>query len=309
MELSWLMRLRIAAALAVGVFLIGVLAWPLVAPATPFGAVAVIQGHISPADVVIIGLLAVTAGFVGYFVSWPYGREIGVISAPAGLAVWAVRTGSMADLIRVNPTAIQRQAVYATLKWEGLLWLAVVLAGLCGVLFARYIAGKKLKTHRPEKTQLFTINAVINAFLVVLISVIIARVCIGLLARDVRMPDSQLGVVFAQPAVGQIAFAVSVSFGIAAFVAKKFLDIDYIWPIIATAVLAFMVMSISGKANLLEHIASRWPAAFFGRAVCTILPVQLIAFGTLGSVAGFWLAVRYNYWREYHKKQSQNPTN
>lgn len=304
MELSWLMKLRIAAAIAVGVVLIGILAWPMVAPATPFDTVTFIQS--GPVEivktVVIIALVAFFAGFLGCLVSWPYGREIGVLSAPAGLAVWAVRTGSMADLLRLIPAAPQRQAVYAALKWEGLLWLAVVAAGFCGVLLAQKITTKKPQSPAGQKTQVLTVNAVINAFLAVVVSVIIAHICISLFAKDVQMPDSRLGSVLAQPAIGQIVFAVVLSFGLAAFTAKRFLDAGYIWPIAATAVLTFVAMTISDKSNLLQYMANQWPAAFFGRTLSAILPVQLIAFGTLGALAGYWLAVRHNYWRQHREK-------
>ena len=39
MELSWPMKLRIAAAAGVGVVLIGIVGWPLAVPTDPFGAV------------------------------------------------------------------------------------------------------------------------------------------------------------------------------------------------------------------------------------------------------------------------------
>ena len=40
MELSWPMKLRIAAAAAVGVLLIGILAWPMAEPFSRVGAMA-----------------------------------------------------------------------------------------------------------------------------------------------------------------------------------------------------------------------------------------------------------------------------
>jgi hypothetical protein len=38
---------------------------------------------------------------------------------------------------------------------------------------------------------------------------------------------------------------------------------------------------------------------FFSNAAISILPVQMVAFGTLGSITGYWLAVRYKYRREH----------
>ncbi|GAG08892.1 unnamed protein product, partial [marine sediment metagenome] len=82
MELSWLMKLRIAAAAAVGILLLGFLAWPLVAPSEPLGVVTV--AAVSLFDAVTLVVLACLAGFIAYFLSWPYGRQIAVLAVPSG---------------------------------------------------------------------------------------------------------------------------------------------------------------------------------------------------------------------------------
>ncbi len=98
-----------------------------------------------------------------------------------------------------------------------------------------------------------------------------------------------------QPAIGQIIFAVLVSFGLVAFAAKAFLDVSYIWPSIASGLVTALGITIYAKQNLLEHLVESWPAVFFSNPVISILPIQMVAFGTLGSIAGYWLAIRYNY--------------
>jgi hypothetical protein len=103
----------------------------------------------------------------------------------------------------------------------------------------------------------------------------------------------------AQPSVGQILFAVLISFKIAAFVVKKFLDVGYIWPIMATALVTAFITSVHAKQELLQYLAQRWPATFFSNSVISILPIQMVAFGTLGAVAGYWMAIRYRYWRKH----------
>jgi hypothetical protein len=72
-ELSWLMRLRIAAAAAVGVVLIGILAWPLAAPPEPFGVV--LASNLSFGGALTLAALAFSVGFIGYFISWPHGHS------------------------------------------------------------------------------------------------------------------------------------------------------------------------------------------------------------------------------------------
>lgn len=134
-ELSWLVKLKVTATLLLGVILIGLLAWPLAAPLEPFGVISI------PALVSAVSLagLAILTGFIGYFLCWPYGREIGILAVPSGLAIWAVRCGNMTELMRLNSTLPQRQALFAALKWEPIFWLTIVAAGFGGVLVGQYL--------------------------------------------------------------------------------------------------------------------------------------------------------------------------
>ena len=294
MELSWLMKLRIAAAVAVGVVLIGIAAWPLAKPPEPFGAVSV------PAfgGAITLVVLAFLAGFIAYFISWPHGREIGILAVPSGLAIWAVRCGNMADLMRVNPTLAQRQAVFAALKWEPIFWLAIVAAGFGGVLLGQKIRSKPEPDKNEEKSKSES-SVYLNAIIALVGSVLIAQFCLRIFAQDVRVFDPRLGSVMAQPAIGQVVFAVLVSFGIAAFIFKRFLNVSYIWPIAASAFVTGFAITAYLKQDVLQHLIGQHPAAFFCNAVTSVLPVQMVAFGTLGSIAGYWLAVRYNHWRKH----------
>jgi len=113
------------------------------------------------------------------------------------------------------------------------------------------------------------------------------------------MPDSRLGSVFAQPYAGQIIFAVLVSFGLAGFVFKKFLGVSYIWPAIAAGFITAFAYTIYVRQNILQYLVGHWPAVFLPSVILSILPIQMVAFGTLGSIVGYWLAVRYNYWKEH----------
>ena len=301
MELSWLMRLRIAATAGVGVVLIGILAWPIATQSEPFCVIR--AGAIGPIGTVELLILAFLAGLIGYFVSWPYGREIGVLAAPFGLAIWAVRSGSMAALMQQHPTVSQRQALFASLKWEPFFWLIVVAAGFTGVLLGQKIH-PSLKSKQTQEKSNSNPGKHLTAIIALVGSGFIAFFCIRIFAQDVRMFDNILGSVIAQPAVGQIVFAVLVSFGIAAFITKKFLNTSYIWPTIASALVTTFAISayarygIQGQ-SLLEYIIHRWPAAFFPNAVVSILPMQMVVFGTLGSIAGYWMAIRYSYWRKH----------
>ena len=292
MELSWPMKLRIAAAATIGVLLIGILAWPF---AEPFSAVKAMGSR----GAVVLVVLAFAAGFIGYFVSWPFGREIGILAVPSGLAIWAIRSGSMAGLIQQNPTAAQRQALVASLKWEPFFWLIIVAAGFTGVLLGRKICSSKNLEQTQEKSKSGP-GKYLNAILALICSGFVAQFCIRIVAQDVRVLDKTLGSVIAQPAVGQVVFAVLVSFGCAAFVAKKFFNVSYICPSIASAFVTAFMATVYAKE--VPYLVQNWPASFFSNSVISVLPVQMVAFGTLGSVAGYWMAIRYEYWRKHEIK-------
>jgi len=237
------------------------------------------------------------AGFIAYFVSWPYGREIGILAVPGGLTIWACRSGRMVSLI--NRTAVGSQSqLFAALKWEPLFWLAIVAVGFTGVLLAQKVKPKPESENADKKTNSRT-NIYVNVVIALAASVLIAQLCISIFAQGTTLPDDKLGSVIVQPSAGQIIFAVFVSFGIAAFVVKAFLNMSYIWPTIASGfVTAFSIVSY-GKQDVLQHLSLHWPTAFFSHAVISILPISMVALGTLGSIAGYWMAIRYNYWRKH----------
>jgi len=291
------MKVRIAFAAAAGVVLIGVLAWPLVAPVEALGAV--LAGNMNFGDKITLAGLAILTGFAAYFLSWPYGREIGILAVPAGLTVWAVRSCTVAGLIQQSPGLAQRQQLFAALKWEGFFWLAIVAAGFLGVLLAQKISSQKAKPDEDSQKTGSKANAYVNAAIALIGSVLIVQFCIKIFAQDVKLFDSKLGSVVAQLAIGQIVFALLVSFGIAAFVVKKFLNAGYIWPIVAGALVTTFVGGVCIRQDVLEYLVQNWPAVFFPSPVLSILPVQMVTFGTLGSIAGYWIAIRYQYWREH----------
>lgn len=289
MELSWVMKLRIAAVATVGVVLIGILGWRLAEPTATTGSV-------TSGGIVILVILALLAGLIGYFVSWPHGREIGILAAPFGLAVWAIRSGSMASLMQLHPTAAQRQELIASFKWEPIIWLAIVAAGCVGPLLCWKILSKKKPNEKKSESK-SNPKKYLNAITALAASGVIAQFLLRVCAQDVSMIDDKVGSVVVQPATGQIIFAVFASFGLAAFVVKKYLGVSYVWPIMSTFFVT--IFSLSVYAKQVAYLAGYWPAAFFSNAVVSVLPVEMVAFGTLGSVAGYWMAIRYDYWRKH----------
>jgi len=295
MGLSWLNKFRIAVSITVGVLIIGLLAWPLAAPLDPLGPVKVSNLTIGGA-ILLLGL-ALMVGFVAYFLSWPHGREIGILAVPSGLAVWAIRSGSMATLMLTAPKVTQRRELYRMLTVESFFWLLVIALGYIGVLSAHKLrpAGD---TIAPQIKTKFSTRRFLNAAFALIVSSVIASLCVRFFAREATTFAKAF---VAQPATGQIVFAVLAAYTVAGFVIKKFLDADHIWTTIsASVVIAFSIETYVRQITI-EQIAYH-PATFFPSAIVSILPVQMIAFGALGSVAGYWLAVRFEYWRKHESK-------
>ena len=303
MELTWPIKIRISAALMVGVVLLGVLGWQMVAPQEPMGVVAMRNGDIGIVSIVACIVLALLAGFISYFLCKPFGSQLAILAAPGGMAIWAIRTGSMTSLLQTDAYSVEfRRAVYSSLRWDALLWFGIVAAGFAGVRIADKLSHRGTDKEPPRKNS--KANPLFLSYLSVvsiIASALIAWFCIGILAQDVNYFDVKFGHVLGQPAVGQIAFAVIVSFAVSAFLLKFFLNSSYIWTVISTVVLSSYIMISYGKTEVLTYMSASWPAAFFTYPGAAILPVQMVAFGSIGAVAGYWAASRYKYWRKHEK--------
>jgi hypothetical protein len=340
MELTWPIRLRIALAAAVGVVVIGIYGWPLVAPTDAFGVVSIVNGRIATSNFFVIGLMAIFCGFVSYFLTWPYGTHIGILAAPAGLVAWTLRGADMGTLMQQNDSLTSREMFYSTFCWEPLVWLGIVGAGCLGVLFAysiyhplrstehqnkisqtekpwkpdifihlfgiflgpiireKFFAYKRRQAEREAKKEISQHNlALIKNFyvpLAVIGSTVVSLFLIGMLARDSIIPDQKVGFAIGQPSTAQIIFALLLAFGICGYLVKKVLDLNYYWPIIATCLVVPFGIIIYGQNGVLEYFIGRFPAVFFANSVLTVFPIQAVAFGTIGAVAGYWLAIRYS---------------
>lgn len=300
MELSWLTKLRIAAALAIGIVIIGILAWPIALPPNHIDAVVI--ANITFTGALTLLLLAFLTGLLAYFASWPYGKEIGIFAVPAGLAVWALRTGNVAGMIPINSTSQERQQIFTALQFEPLFWLAMIAVSFAAVLLCTRIAkGKppKILEQLPDQKPNSKATMYLNTVIAVFACGLIALVGIRIFAQDVKVFDSQLGALTSQPSVGQIAYAVALSFAIAAFVVKRFLNVSYIWSVVTSAFITLFAVNIYARVDILQRIAQNWPRVFFFNAVLAILPIQMVVFGTIGSIIGYWAAIRFDYWRRY----------
>ncbi len=295
---DWSLRLRIPAAMGVGAILVGLICWQCAAPDDPLGVIY--AGNFDNTEIIILLVIAFLSGFFAYFAAWPYGKQIAVLAVPTGLAVWAIRDGSMGRLMQTHSKVDQRLAIFDALRWEPFFWLAIVVAGFAGVYAASMLSGKSSVMEDLAKVKKSIVN--INNLTAIAVSALIAAVVILQLAQDEKIFDAKTGSLIGQPSIPQITFAVIVGFMAAGFAIKKFLNLNYFWAILAGPVIAaFFSITFLNRATI-EAITAKWPAVFFVNSMVCILPIQLIAFGSIGAITGYWMAVRYEYWHEHERE-------
>lgn len=297
MELTWINKLRIAAVAALGIVVIGILAWPLAAPADPL--LPVRASVIGFPGTLLLLVLALAIGFAGYFIAWPHGREIGILGVPFGLTLWAGRSGPMQTLTQIRDETAERATLVQSLRMEPLYWMLLVAAGFAGVLLAQRLRkappNKVLEAdaHSISKGPAGSIYA--NALLALGVSVVVSHFFLGVFVQNLAMSPN----VAAQPDIRQIIFGVGAAFAVAGFIVRQVLGQSYILPALSSLLVVGMAQVLHYRSSTIERFAETFPASFFPHSVFAIVPVQLVALGTLGSVLGFWIAVRYDWWRKH----------
>ncbi len=298
MELSWISKIRLLTALAIGTVLVGLLPWDKIAPANN-GTFILANSNITPFHFLVCSVLAIIASFIASIVSTPLGLQIGILAVPAGMAVWAFKSAELSTLFQAEPAATARFAILHNLRFEGFVWLSIVLAGFVGAFAAdKLFRRKQLELHDKFNPQI-KLQPLAANIITIIATVVVGSLLLNILAADISYPDSKIGSVTGQPSNLQIAFAVIVTFMACSFAAKLFLGANYIWTIIAIPFLTSYIITIYAKLPTLEYMANSWPAVYFSKPAMSVLPIQMAAFGTIGSVWGYWLAVRYHFWREF----------
>lgn len=298
MELTVVMRLRIAVTMAAGIVIMAFLAFPLIAPITPMDAITFYGGGISLVSAIAYVIIAFVTGIVAHLVSYPHGIHLAPLAVPAGLAACTFRSGTMMSLFQQNNELTKKTAIYSFLQWESIFWLIVVAVGFAGVLVAaKFIKSSTVPSIESQKRKAGE-NKYLSHGIAVIASVVTAIFLIGILAQDVRVFDSQLTAVNGQPASAQIAFAVIVAFGAAAFVAKYYLNVHFMIPTACAVLLTLYCTKAYASPDIVKYMDANYPAAFFSRSISAILPIQMICFAAIGSVCGYWIAIKTAYSRQ-----------
>lgn len=295
-NVTWLMRVRAIGALAVGALLIGGFAWPFVRPELPGSAVLLVGSGITIPGALLCLLLAFIAGFAAWFVAWPAGKIFAPYAAPTGLAIWAIRSGTMNQLLLDYHEAAQRHVLYAALRWESFFWLLICATGYLGVLTASKLAGAKIYIIGQDDLDKPTgKNMAVNVLLAAAVTLIVTWFAVAIFAQDIHQADPKLGSVVGQPGSRQIAVGVFAAFALAAYIAKYGLKIGYLPVAAASSLLTFFGATQLLRGDTLAHLAANWPVAYFNHAINAITPLQMVAYGWLGAITGYWMAVKFHH--------------
>ena len=299
------MRFRILAAMLTGAVILGFGGYALARPDDPLAPITLFTGQISLIDAIVFAILSFITGITAYFAATPYGRPIAPLAVPTGLAIWTFFSGSVRVLMITNTTVAEKLSVYNTFLWESFFWFVLVALGYAGVLVAEKIKPTVLPDIIAEAAADSQKNKGLRYAMAIVASAVVAIFCIGIFAQDVKRFDASLGNVIGQPSTGQIAFAVILSFLAAAFLCKTLLNAPPILP--AAAAVVVMIVAVKGHATpaKLTYMTEHWAAAYFPDSLCSILPIQAIAYAAIGSVAGFWLGVRYLHWHKHEREQQK----
>jgi hypothetical protein len=300
-ELSWLTRTRIVIAYAIGV--LAVIYSPFHAPQTSANIFfSFLNGFVNPSNLIIWAGASLALGFIVSAICTPYGFQIGVITVPAALSVWAFKSSDLSNLFQASPDVNSRLAVYSAIRFESFTWLILVLLGFAGAYAADKLLRRK-DLNLPDKfAGYIKLQPSVAIGITLGATIIIASWLLNFLATDISYQDPKVGFVTGQPANLQIAFGVVVSFMICGFAAKLYLGANFIWPTIASAFVTLFSIVLYAKSSTFGYMAQNWPAVYFAKTSISIWPVQMVSFGALGSIWGYWLAARYRYWREFESR-------
>ena len=290
MELSWTSRIKLTLIMGMGAAVLGWFLWDWFRPADGMGAVVL---NLDAGKIAVLAGVCFVLGFVGYFIGWPLGRQKGVLAVPAGLCAVGLRGGTVFDLMLHTNTAGERITIYRTLCWEGFVWVGFVAMGYFGVL-----AAEKLRKSEAVALDGGPKRAKLADGAIALVAAVLGGMFfVKMFVKDVSFADEQVKMVVGQAANMQVCVGVMFAMGVTAFLIKYALDASWIWSGAATAIITVVSMAFVNVDNA-KYMAANWPAIFYSSALLGVLPVQMVGWGVLGSIVGYWLAVRLRYWKQ-----------
>lgn len=269
----------------------------LVQSAGEYGVVSVVF-HPEPLRVLGISMvLAFAAAVFGALMDKTHYREFALTAVASGFTAWAMKTGLIDHLLMSHNVSSERATLFYRLILDSFLWLAIGAGGYLGaVVLARITKwaapivdpGESNSSHHLENTHSPKTKVLAFGF-VFLVSLILLKLL-------VRSNPAALGGVDSiaagrGPNIGQIVFVVFISFYIASAIAAGFwltmpVSILLAVPPVIAAVSYLLASQFIVAQSLLDQSSLFVnPSVIFS----IILPIQFIAIGSLGVLAGYGL--------------------
>ena len=292
MEVPGAMKLRIGIITLLSSAIIGFWLWPCFAGATEFDPVIFYTIQSGFPMVLIAVPVCMLLSYVCYLLAFPNGKEMAIVAVPVGLSVAAIRSSGITTLLSRMSDQQELQKLFSLLKFESAFWILLVLSGYTGI----WLAEKSIASSAQIEGETTLRKKSPNALLVLAVNLAIAYFGIIILCQNSHIFDSTMRTITLQPTNGQIAFALLISFGLAAFVCKRFLNAGYFYTFMATAILSIAAATLISK-GLNDPVYQKLPVYFMSNPLRGIVPVQMVAFGSLGGICGYWYAVLYEKWQ------------
>jgi hypothetical protein len=195
----------------------------------------------------------------------------------------------MSNLLTYNNEMKELHNVYMSFRWEGIFWFLVIAAGYLGVKAAASACGDTSQWEQEKKKPMPG-----DMIVPILATCAIAWAVVSLLLQSPKLPTTDSGTLYSQPRQAQAAFALMAGFGVAGYAVKRFINIRYEIPAASTVVFSLAAAIYAGRDSM-HTISINMPPTFFMSPICALLPVQTIAFGTLGILIGYSIAVLGNH--------------
>ena len=299
-------KVRVVLACVAAIVLLSTVGWMVAAPADSHQGVT-LATHPGRATGVWAAVIALTvvAGWLGTVMAPRRLAEGGVFVAAVGLAGLALKGGSMQDVMDymlAAPDAASRRWLAVQMAMDTVLWTGVLAATWVAVALARRMvwgdeelynpvpaASRKSDTakaqaSRPTGWWALIITGLLAAFII--------------WATDARTPVATI-------ARGQIIASVGGGFFLGAMAARYFTGQHrahwYVLAVPAVALLAWLVSYLnSGMAWAPDpfRLLKQTPP----HALARPLPIEYLAVGVAGALAGFWSGERVEHVHEPEKK-------
>lgn len=306
MQLTIIMKLRIAAVVAVGLLLFGKIGWQSVEPTNADGVATVAMGGQSTGLIVKLVLLWLVTVGLAAILAWPYAAELTPVAVAAGLGGWAVFTVGMDRLLLQYSETAVRAKMFQNLTIDVAIWSGMVIAA---ALLGQSLFGKKRQPAEPTKTNGdkkkfagLLADPKLNTVAALLIGSAAAVILLKILVQSGRayLGEYPYVPVAKVPQLGQVVWGVFVAFLLAAMAAHQlFRQVGLGWLLIIppiVAISAYLTAAAPENIDELQNAAATFiqPSLIYA----AVLPVQYAGFGSLGVITGFWLSVRAHRLRQ-----------